>query len=252
MARQAPYRIGSVDNALRLLRLFKEKRPVRVSEAASEIGVAPSTAHRLLASLEQHDFVRRDPATRTYLPGPALAELGLATAGVELLALCGPILRRVCTEVGETTHLVVLEGAAILFLDSVETSQGLRVGSRVGVTMPAHSTSAGKAMLAQLPEEQIDALYSEPGALEQMTARTIVDLSQLHDELAAIRQRGYATNFEESEPGVTAVAAALPVTPDRRRAAISVSGPATRMDEQRVKLIAKVVVEATSSVAAAT
>lgn len=204
--------------------------------------------HRLLASLEQHGFVRRDPATRTYFPGPTLAELGLATAGMELRAAVKPVLHRLCDQVKESLHLTVLEGTSVLFLDSVETSRGLRIGSRAGVVMVAHCTSAGKAMLAQLPRDQVDSMYTGPRALEAMPERSITTLGELHAELALIRERGYATNFEESETGVSAVAAALPASPGGRLAAISVSAPTTRLTEDGVKTIAKELIEATASV----
>jgi DNA-binding IclR family transcriptional regulator len=242
VVKAAPYPISSVDNALRLLRLFRERRPVRVSEAAARLGVAPSTAHRLLSTLERHGFARRDPATRTYLPGPALAELGLATAGLELLRATRGELERLAAETGESTHLVVLEGTSALFLDSVETSKALRIGSRAGAVMAAHCTSAGKAMLAQLSADELSALYPAPGQrLEQMTPSSIATVEELERELDTIRRRGYATNRDESELGVSAVAAAFRAGPAGRLAAFSVSPPTTRFDETQEEEIARAV-----------
>jgi len=239
MAKTALYPISSVDNALRLLTLFREKRPVRVSEAAVALGVSRSTAHRLLSTLEQHGFARRDPATRTYLPGPVLAELGLATAGLELLSATRADLEQLSAETGETTHLVVLEGSSVLFLDSVETPKALRIGSRVGAVMAAHCTSAGKAMLALLSADELAALYPPGLGLEQMTPNSIATREDLDDELAAIRERGYAINRDESEIGVSAVAAAFRAGPTGRVAAFSVSAPSTRVDAARVAEVAK-------------
>jgi DNA-binding IclR family transcriptional regulator len=250
VVRTAPYRISSVDNALRLLSLFREKRPVRVSEAAAELGVARSTAHRLLNTLERHGFARRDPATRTYLPGPALAELGLATAGLDLLRTTRAALEQLTADTGETTHLVLLEGTSALFLDSVETSKALRIGSRAGAVMPAHCTSAGKAMLAHLAPDELDALYPPGQRLEQMTPSSIGTRDELERELQIIRKRGYATSRDESELGVSAVAAAFRAGPTGRLAAFAVSAPGTRFDDARVEEVAAAVERAVARAAA--
>jgi DNA-binding IclR family transcriptional regulator len=246
----APYPISSVDNALRLLNLFRDRRPVRVSEAAAALGVARSTAHRLLSTLERHGFARRDPATRTYLPGPALAELGLATAGLDLVRAARAELERLAAETGETAHVVVLEGPSAVFLDSAESSKALRVASRAGAAMPAHCTSGGKAMLARLAAEELASLYPPGRRLEQMTPRSIGTREALEEELAAIRGRGYATNRDESEIGVSAVAAAFRSGAAGRLAAFSVSAPTSRFDEARVAVAAKVVRRAARRAAA--
>ena len=251
VAKTAPYPISSVHNALRVLTLFREKRPVRVSEAAAVLGVARSTAHRLLNTLELHGFARRDPATRTYLPGPVLAELALATAGLDLLRAARADLERLTAESGETAHLVVLEGTSALFLDSVETPKALRIGSRAGVAMAAHCTSAGKAMLAQLSPDELSALYPSGEHLEQMTPNSIGTRDALDSDLEVIRKRGYATNQDESEVGVSAVAAAFRAGRSGRIAAFSVSIPSTRFDGARVDEIADAVKRAVARAARA-
>src|SRR3954464_5674798 len=141
MRKRPDYPLRSVDNALRLISLLRERGSMRLADVAGALGTSPSTAHRLLAMLEYHGVARRDPETRAYEPGAGV---------VDLRALARPALERLCDQVGETVHLVGLRGASVVFLDSVETSHGLRVGSRVGVEMPAHCTAGGKALLAQL------------------------------------------------------------------------------------------------------
>lgn len=212
------------------------------------LGVARSTAHRLLTTLEQHGFARRDPATRTYLPGPALGDLGLATADLELRRASRGELQRLSDAAGETVHLVVLEGASVLFLDSVETSKALRIGSRIGAVMPAHCTSAGKAMLAEFTLDELRRLYARSERLEQVTPKSIATLEALEGQLATIRKQGYATNVEESELGVSAIAATIPGGPASRPAAFSVSAPTTRLTDERAAEIARAVMRATTAV----
>jgi IclR family transcriptional regulator, acetate operon repressor len=95
----------------------------------------------------------------------------------------------------------MLRGGEIEFLDSVETTLGLCVGSRVGIRMPAHCTAAGKAILAELPPDDLRGRYPD-GRLDRMTPRSLQSLSRLEAELARVRERGYATNFAESEADV--------------------------------------------------
>jgi IclR family acetate operon transcriptional repressor len=245
--RQASYPIASVDKALRLLLLLGAHEALSVSEAAARLGVARSTAHRLLTTLEQHRFARQEEATRAYVAGPALAELGLATAGLELRRLVRPHLERLAEELEETVHLVTLEGSSARFLDSLECSRALRVGSRVGATMAAHCTSAGKALLAQLDDAELHALYGR-GPLEQMTPRSPSTLAALIVELDEIRERGFATNVDESEDDITAAAAAIAALPFGQRAALSVSAPSSRVDPARLVELGEAVARAAASV----
>jgi DNA-binding IclR family transcriptional regulator len=225
------YPLESVDNALNLVWLLRERGQIRVSEAAAALGTSRSTAHRLLAMLAYHGFAQQDPSSKAYAVGPALGS-------IDVRALARPALERLCQEVEETVHLVSLRGAAAVFLDSVETSRGLRVGSRAGSLMPAHCTAAGKAILAQLPADELRRLYRDE-RLEQMTPRSLVSSKELDGELERIRRRGFATNLGESEPDVGAVAVAAPGGISGRRLAITVSAPITRLERAGVKRIAR-------------
>jgi IclR family transcriptional regulator, acetate operon repressor len=237
-ANRPAYPIASVDNALTLLSLMAERQQVRVSEAAAALGTARSTAHRLLAMLEYHRFARQDAETKGYTAGPALIEVGLAAVqSLDLRTLARPVLERLSEEVDETVHLVRLQDGLVVFVESVETSRGLRVGSRVGRVMPAHCTAAGKAILAELSAEDLSRLYPD-GRLEPMTPRSLRTLGGLRKDLRGVRERGYAMNFGESEDDVAAVAVAIPGRARSHRAAITVSAPITRMDEERAPEVA--------------
>ena len=220
--------VSSVDNALSVLQLFKTRRVLRVADVAAHLGVARSTAHRLLVSLVQRGFAAQEPVTRAYIPGPELTEIGLAV--VDLLDIRGrarPYMNALTEQLQETVSLVVLEGANVRFLDSIESSQILRVGSRTGHVLPAHCVSGGKALLASLSRDAIDALYPVE-ELPTLTPRSISTKTALLQALDVTRQHGYATNQEESESAVAAVAVALQ-TADAP-AAITVAAPASRVD----------------------
>jgi DNA-binding IclR family transcriptional regulator len=210
--------------------MFRDRGEIRLSEAREALGVAQSTAHLLMAMLAYHDFVRQDPGSRAYRAGPALIDVGLSVVrSMDIRAIARPFLEDLMQQVGETVHLATREGAGVRFLDAVESEHALRVAGRTGRVLPAHATSVGKAMLAALPEEEIDRIYPAevlPGA---QTARTITSKSDLRIELERVRKRGYASNSGESEEGVSSIGVAVLNSGGRAVAAVSVAAPVSRM-----------------------
>jgi DNA-binding IclR family transcriptional regulator len=227
-ARPSPYTIDSVENALRILLALRERTSMRVTDVSEELGVARSTAHRLLSTMAAHGFVVQNPATREYHSGRVLVEIGLAAVGnIDVRRVAHPHIRALSAELHETVNLLVLQGDRTRFIDGVEGDQAIRIGTRTGLVLPANSTSAGKVLLAELPFEEVRALFA-PG-LPTVTNRTVVELDQLEEELATVRELGYATNFGESEPGLNAVAVPIRAGLGWAVAAIAVSTPAVRM-----------------------
>jgi DNA-binding IclR family transcriptional regulator len=224
------YPIASVDNALRLLMLFRDQPRVRLSDASEHLGVALSTAHRLLAMLAYHGFVRQEPDSRTYLAGPALVEIGLAAVRqLDIRAHARPVLESLAAASGETVHLVVLEGSDVRYLDAVESPRALRVSARTGSALPAHCTASGKALLAGWPDAEVAALFPGEAPLPALTDRSITRRSGLLAELREVRERGFAVNREESEEGVASVAVPVPGPRQAPVAALAVSAPVSRM-----------------------
>ncbi len=242
------YPIGSVDNALRLLMLFRKHNRLRVSDAAQELGVARSTAHRLLAMLEFHDFVAQDQTTRLYVAGPSLTDIGLAIVrDMDIRTVARPVLEALGRDVGETVHLLILRGSDALFIDSVETSNVLRVGSRIGMVLPAYSTAGGKAMLAQLPRETVRALY--PNArLARVTKRTVTGRAELLRELELTKKRGYAMNTGESEADIAAVAAPIIDRHGQVRASLAIAAPMARATDVRLRRLGSSVLGAAKQI----
>jgi DNA-binding IclR family transcriptional regulator len=244
------YPIESVDSALRLLAFVADERSVTLSAAARQLGVAPSTAHRLLAMLEHYRLIERDPATKAYGLGPWLGELGRAALGrLDLRPLARPALVRLVDRVGETAHLVGLEGANAVFLDCVECNATVRATPRTGQRLPAHCTAGGKAQLAALPRSRVlELLPSE--TLEGLTAESTRSRTELLRELDRIRSTGYATNRRESEPDVHAVAAAIVDPSGALRGGVTVAGPPERMKASRMREIGEAVSQAATSIGA--
>ncbi|CAN5757928.1 MAG: IclR family transcriptional regulator [Euzebyales bacterium] len=237
------YPIESVDNALRLLLSLLDQQSMTVSDASGMLGVAPSTAHRLLAMLQYRGFVDQDTVTKRYRSGPVLLKLGLtAVRQMDLRRHARPILERLSKEIAETVNLVVLQGADVLFVDCVESPRIIRVSSRTGVLLPAHCTAGGKALLADLSRDEFRGLYPD-AKLSKMTAHSLTRRSRLQQELEEIRARGYATNFGESESGLSAVAVAVRDGQGRPLGALAASAPNPRLADERVEEIAKALLQ---------
>jgi IclR family transcriptional regulator, acetate operon repressor len=220
--------LTSVDNALWLLQLIGERQALRVAEAADLLGVARSTAHRLLSALRRRGFVMQDRPNGAYRPGPALNEIGLAAISrIDIRRVARPVLEELREQTQETASLAVLEQDTVRFVDCVESARSVRVGNRTGVVRLAHASAVGKAILAELPASELERRYPSP-ELSPSTASSLTDLAELHAQLAEIRAQGYALNWEESSEGVSAVAVALRDTTGTPLAAIGIAAPSSR------------------------
>jgi DNA-binding IclR family transcriptional regulator len=221
--------LTSVDNALWLLQLVGERQALRVAEAADLLGVARSTAHRLLSALRRRGFVMQDRPNGAYRPGPALNAVGLAAISrIDIRRVARPVLEELQEETRETASLAVLEGTNIRFVDAVESTRAVRVGNRTGLVRLAHTSAVGKAILAELPPAELERRYPQ----EELTTRTpaaVHSRDALFAELAGIRRTGYALNWEESVEGTSAVAVALRDPTGAPVAALAIAAPSSRM-----------------------
>lgn len=229
MKNKPQYAIESVDHALRLALLLQQEAPLRVSDAAERLGVARSTAHRLLAMLVYRDFADQTD-DRRYTAGVVLRSgLPPASHASHLRAVALPHLEALMERTGETVNLQVLVGDQARFVGTVECHQVLRVGDREGRMLPAHLVSGGKVLLAAMPEEAVQRLYSG-----QATHSGPVDVSALLAELRLVRRRGFAVNDQQTETGVTAVARLLRSPDGAPHAGISLAMPSARFSSAKL------------------
>jgi IclR family transcriptional regulator, acetate operon repressor len=204
---------------------------LRISEAAAELGVARSTAHRLISMLRFRGFVEQ-ARDRTYRPGSAFADLGGGpNSAAALLGIARPHLVRLAERAGETSNLMMLAGSDVHFIDSIECNKALRVGTRVGVRLPARLTSGGKVLLADLPFEEVALLHPQ-------LADDHAGISTMKRMLSATRRQGFGTNLQESERGVMAVGMAIRGTAGAAISAVTISAPTLRFNKAQIgKLI---------------
>lgn len=231
------YPIESVDNALKVLLLLGEREELRLTEVSRYLGVASSTAHRILAMLQYRGFVRQDGQGGAYRPGAALTSVAFAIlARFDFRGALRPYLERLNTETSETVHLGILDGSSVRFIDAIESPLPVRVASRLGRSLPATVTSSGKAILAELSTEDLYARYPRQ-ELETLTEHSVRTRDELEAQLDGVRRRGYAMSIEESESGVSSVAVAVPARATQSRLAFNVSAPLNRMTPTARKTI---------------
>ncbi|MFI9626730.1 IclR family transcriptional regulator [Streptomyces sp. NPDC052042] len=226
------YAPSSVDHALRLAQILQVDGSVTVSAAAERLGVARSTAHRLLTALVYRDFAVQDE-DRTYRVGPILALAERARSGLGALraAAVGPM-RALVDRIDETVNLSIRTGRTVRIIASAECGQALRVGSREGTVFPAHQATGGLIELAALSDEEVAALYADD---RRAPGEEPPDPAQLRRELWAVRRSGVALNLERTERGVVAVGCAVKDRAGATTAALSVSMPSVRYSPRMLK-----------------
>jgi IclR family acetate operon transcriptional repressor len=223
--------VQSLERALDLMEALADGGELGVTELANRTGLVPSTAHRLLHTLTKRGYVSQSSESGRYLLGFKVVEVasGLEHRLERLRLAARPHLERIQRATGETVNLVVLDADRVVYVDQVEGSRNVRMFTTVGTSVPAHTTGAGKAIMAAGPPDAASALYDDREPLERLTPHTLVTLEALEDDFVRIRRRGYAVDNEEHEEGVGCVASAVFDHNGRPCAAISVSGPSVRI-----------------------
>lgn len=237
------YRVQVLDRAFAILDvLASRKAGMALAEVSRQASLSKSTALRLLSVLEAHHYVERGGTGDNYFLGSKLIELGLsAISRLDLLQRARPLLDRLVHESGETAHLGVLRDGMVLSLANVESPRTLRTPATVGGRSPAHCTSIGKVILAFRPPAEVAELVAVRG-LKSYTDLTITTLVDFQAELERVRENGYGMDNEEFERGLRCVGAPIRDYSTAVIAAISVTGPAIRMTDERMPVLIDLVV----------
>jgi IclR family transcriptional regulator, acetate operon repressor len=238
MPTRPAYAITSVDNALRLIEMLQRDETLRVTDAAAEIGVAQSTAHRLLAMLCYRGFATRGGEHR-YLPGPALLAADSAPAWQRnLRRRAQPFLEHLNAQTVETVHLIIRQGRDVVFIGGVESARPVRMCIQVGAVMPAHRTSGGQALLAELPAAELCKLY--PAGSPDDLPVTAEGFSSL---LRGVRFRGYGVVEGLQQRGMAALGTAVHGPSGAAVGAVCVAAPAQRLPKARRPGLARILRE---------
>ncbi len=240
--RRPPKRLSSVGTAMALLKCFSaEEHELGVTDIARKLGVAKSTVHRLARTLIADGMLEQNPENEKYRLGIALFGLGaLVRRRMNLSSEARQDLFALRQATHETVQLAILDGADIMFVYNLESTQAIRVNSDIGVRKPAFCTASGRAILAFQSPEIVDiALAIE---LPRRTPKTETEPTRVRKALAEVRQRGYAIEDEESEAGMRAVAAPVRGAGGAVVGSVAVAGPVQRLTKDALARIAPQVI----------
>ncbi|MBW6511173.1 MAG: IclR family transcriptional regulator [Desulfuromonadaceae bacterium] len=231
---KSEYIIQAVSHALDLLEQFHEEvDELGVTELSKRLKLHKNNVFRLLATLESRGYIEQNRATENYRLGLKSLELGQTfIKQMGLLRQAKPILDGIVGECNETAYVAIFKEGYVVYLDVVETNLTVRVVSRVGSRLQSYCTASGKAHLAYLSDEELEATL--PTELKAYTPQTITSLDALKKELRKVQEQGYAIDDEELDPGVRCVAAPIRDYTRRIVGAISISGPSMRLSDERI------------------
>jgi IclR family acetate operon transcriptional repressor len=227
--------VQSLDRALGLMEAISyREQGATLSDLAQETALAPSTAHRLLKSLESREYLRQDEERGLWFIGVRAFTVGSAFVRVrDIVAVARPFMRVLVEEVGESANLAILEDNQPVYLSQVECQQMIRAHALPGVRAMPHCSGIGKAFLALMPAARVEAIMASKG-MPALTSKTITSIDDYQLALADVRRHGYAVDDEEQSPGMRCVAAVIFDDNSEAAAALSITGPSARIAQRRI------------------
>jgi IclR family acetate operon transcriptional repressor len=237
--------VRSLVKALNILAAVAEgEGGLTLTELSQAQGLPASTAHRLLTTLQQEGFVRFDGERSLWFVGARAFTVGSAFArDRDPTRIARPIMRRLMEDAGESVNLAVRDGGEAIFLAQVECRQMMRAHTTPGTRVPLHCSGVGKALLSALGAADLDRLMARHG-LPRLTDRTLTDPEALRRDLTAAAARGWAVDDEEHAVGLRCAAAVIFDEMGEAVAAISLSGPAARIPDERLERMGQMVRDA--------
>jgi DNA-binding IclR family transcriptional regulator len=236
--------LQTVIKALATLRLFTVEREwLGVREIGRMLDLNSATVHNLLRTLAGSGLVEQHPETRKYRLGLGLVKLaGTKLAQLDLVTAASGPMKELMERTRETITLSVLYGSDLLYLAKFESPQPVRVASRIGGGAPIHASANGKALLAFVPDDEVERLLAPP--LRRFTSDTVTDARRIRTELRTIRTQDYAVDFGGYIAGVHAVAAPVRDSTGSVVASLGIVAPAGRLAASKVKAFATLAREA--------
>lgn len=234
--------VQSLTRGLSLLEaLARAEGGLTLTDLAQRVALAPSTAHRLLATLEKMGYVYQGGELGRWYIGLQAFTVGSSfLANRDFVAQSHPYMRRLMEQSGETANLGIIDGTEAVFIDQVQCRETMRTIVKLGSRVPLHASGVGKAIFAALPDEQIDAILKVKG-LPRITTNTITSPERMWASIRVIRQRGWSFDDEEHALATRCVAAPIYDEHAEVLGAISVAGPSSRLPDERIKQLGPLV-----------
>ena len=203
-------RVKTLDKSITILTCLAESQnQLALKELTKITGLKTTTCFRLIKAMETMGLVERDPGSKKYRLGFKVISLGVSALNrLDLRQIALPFMTKLREETGETTNLSILDGTEIIFIERIQSEHLFNVNLSVGSRLPVYCTSQGKAILAFLPEDEAEELMEKIN-FEKRTDKTLVTARSLKKELKAVRNNGFAINYEELEKGLCAIAAPI-------------------------------------------
>lgn len=228
--------VQSAERIFQVMEVLADNGEMGLMELSAMLGLHKSTVHRLLMSLIYMGYAKQDETTQKYMLSYKVVNMASKVLDrTDVLQVAKPYMERLSDLSGETVHLVQREENNILYIYKIEAKVGtIRMVSHVGMVHPMYCSGVGKAIMATLPEEEIQKIWNE-SIIEKKTDKTITDYARMQEVLSEVRENGYALDDEENEKGVRCIAACLYGHQKEVKYAFSISGPTSRMTKERVK-----------------
>lgn len=238
------YNITALQRGLRLLQLFSESpRGLTAKQVATLSRLPVSTVHRFVVNLERAGFLNCG-GDGVYHLGIACFAIGQAALGqLDIRRVSLPYLHELNRRTRETIHLTVRHGLSAVYVEKLESSEPLRIHSRLGAAVPLYCTAVGKVMLAYASQDDRDNVLRQVD-LKRLTPNTVGSLQELEAELYRVRKNGYASDLEEHELHIRCIAAPIWDHTGGVHASLSITAPAVRMPASRLRQLAPLIQEA--------
>jgi IclR family acetate operon transcriptional repressor len=251
-ARSGGDQVQSLVRALALLNRISEAADegATLTELAQQVGLPPSTAHRLLTTLEQERYAKFDHDGRLWSIGVQAFVTGCTfTQTRSLVGLARPHMRRLMEDSGETVNLAIEDEGEAVYLAQVECRQMMRAFARPGSRVPLHCSAVGKAILSAVSDKWLSKILHQRG-MPRLTVKTITSPARLRAELERARVVGYAVDDEEHAVGLRCISAPIFDETGGVIAAVSASGPLARIVDERVAQLSALVLETARAISA--
>lgn len=228
---------SSIDKTLSVLEAVSQNaKGLSLADIVKTVGIPKTTAFRILEVLTAREYVTWNRDNERYYIGIKALEIGISgLVGQDIVDVSIPYLQELSKTVGETSFLAVYNNGDVVYLYKAEGTSSIQTTARLGSRRPAYCTGLGKVILANLPIEETDRIFEKK--LSKFTEKTIVDRIKLYEEFAKIRSNGYGVDDEGIEYGLYCMAVPIYNYTGNVIAAISVSGPIKRLNENKEKII---------------
>ena len=242
--------IQVAEKLFQVIEALADNGPMGIMDLSISLGFHKSTTHRLVASLQFMGYIRQEEDSLKYMLSFKFLEIGSKILDqTNMASLIHPSLRKLSEQTGETVHLVRREGTEAVYIDKVESKVGsIRMVSRVGSRVPLYCSGVGKALLAELSDEEVRTVW-DASEIKRLTAYTITSFEELMESVEAVRKNGYAIDNEENEEGVRCIAVCLKDYHKEPVYALSISAPVNRMSDERLQELKEAVLEFKDSAA---